>query len=129
MPLFLPHTTNKVIANLRWNQTFTIFKTTRTPDEFGRAVVAEITTTANGVIQPTSGEDIDRLLDGDRSKQAITVWTKEPLSTGTGQELPDEIEWRGTRYMVRHVRDWKDYGIGFCRAVCVAQNMKGRAEQ
>jgi hypothetical protein len=29
--------------------------------------------------------------------------------------------------MVRHVRDWKDYGAGWCSAVCTAQSMKERA--
>jgi len=127
MPLRLSHSTNKVLKNPRWGQSFTVYKTTRNPDENGRAVVEEISITVRGVIQPSSGEDLDRLDVGDRGNQTITVWTSTPLSTGTGEELPDEVEWRGTRYMVRQVKDWEDYGPGFYRAICIAQSMKERS--
>ena len=129
MPLRLSHSVNKVLENPRWRQTFTIFKTTRTPDEHGRAVIERISITARCVIQPSGGEDLDRLDEGDRGNQAITVWTNEPLSTGTDNELPDEIEWRGVRHMARYVQGWEDYGNGYCKAVCVAQKMKERASQ
>ena len=122
----LAHQVNKVISNPRWSQPFTIFRTTRKAGDDGRAEVEESEITAKGVIQPTKGEDLDRLLEGDRGDQAITVWTNTPLSSGTDGELADEIEWRGTLYMVKHVRDWGDYGPGFCQAVCVAQDMKER---
>jgi hypothetical protein len=115
------------LANSRWAQGFTVFKTARAPDAHGRAATESSEVAARGVIHPSSGEDLDRLDEGDRGNQTVTVWTCAPLSSGTPDELPDEIEWRGTRYMVLHVRDWKDYGEGWCRAVCVAQGMKGRA--
>ncbi|MDR1020504.1 MAG: hypothetical protein LBL73_07085 [Synergistaceae bacterium] len=126
MSLRLFHNADKVLGNPRWLQTFSLIKTTRAPDEHGRAVVSKEEVTARGVIQPSAGEDLDRLPDGDRGMQSVTVWTAAPLSSGTPGELPDEITWRGTRYAVRHVRDWEDYGLGYCRAVCVAQGMKER---
>jgi hypothetical protein len=104
-----------------------VYKTTRVPDEHGRAVIEETPVTARGVIQPVSGEDLDRLSEGDRGSQSITVWTDTPLSSGSEGEPPDEVEWRGTRYMTRRVQDWGDYGPGFSEAVCVARKMKERA--
>jgi hypothetical protein len=121
------HNTDRVLKNPRWRQSFTVYKRGRTPDERGRAVLVETAVEAAGVIQPTSGDDLDRLMEGDRAAGSITVFSDTQLSTGTESDLPDEIEWRGTRYMVSHVQDWGDYGVGWRKAVCVAQDMRGRS--
>lgn len=125
--LGLRHNVDRVLRNPRWRQSFVIHRMTRTADLSGRAETATEEIAATGVIQPSKGEDLDRLEESDRGDQAVTVWTSTPLTSGTETNLPDEIEWRGTRYMVRHVADWEDYGKGFCRAICVAQSMKDLA--
>jgi hypothetical protein len=79
-------------------------------------------------VQPTGEDDLNRLEEGDRGNESITVWTDAALSIGSDGELPDEILYRGARYLVRSVTDWKDYGQGWVQAICVAQSMKGRAE-
>ena len=123
-----PHNTDRVLRNLRWRQRFPVFKRARSPDAHGRGTVTtEQKIYVLGVIQPSGGEDLDRLDEGDRAMGAVTVWSNTPLSTGTDDELPDEIEWKDCRYLVRHVTDWSDYGLGWCKAICVAQSMKERA--
>ena len=121
----LTHNTDRVLQNPRWRQDFSIYRTTRVPGEYGRAIIEENVIPAVGVIQPASGDDLDRLNEGDRVNGAITVHTKTALSPGDDGILPDEIEWRGVRYLVCSVRDWHDYGIGWCKAICTAQAMKG----
>ena len=121
----LTHNTDRVLRNPRWRQDFTIYRTARTPNEKGRAITEEGVIQAAGIIQPASGDDLDRLSEGDRVEGAIMVHTNTPLSPGDDEILPDEIEWRGVRYLVRSVNDWQDYGIGWCRAICTAQAIKG----
>jgi hypothetical protein len=104
-----------------------VYKKTRKPDEHGRGVTTETAFSAAGVVQATSGRDLERLDEGDRGNESITVWTDAALSIGSENDLPDEILYRGVRYLVRNVMDWKDYGQGWFQAICVAQSMKERA--
>jgi hypothetical protein len=123
--LGLFHNTDRVLKNPRWRQNFTVYKRARIPDEHGRALpVGTTAVEAAGIIHPTSGKDLDRLMEGDRASESITVFSDTPLSTGTDDRIPDEVEWRGTRYMVSHVQDWGDYGAGWCKAICTARGMR-----
>jgi hypothetical protein len=124
MGLGLSHSTDAVLRNPRWSRAFTIFKRTRAADEHGRPITEESVIEAAGVIQPAGGDDLDRLMGSDRAAGGITVWTDAPLSAGTGNDLPDEVVWRDARYMVVHVRDWTDYGLGWRKAICAAQSMR-----
>ena len=106
-------------------QDFTVYRRARAADDKGRAEVVETAEVVTGVIQPLSGDDLDRLPEGDRGKQAISVWTLVPITTGDGGKLPDEVEWRGTRYTaIGPLHNWGDWGEGYYRAACVAQDMR-----
>lgn len=116
---------SELITDPDFCQTFTIYHRSRTPGEKGRAETVETAETVVGVIQPVSGDDLDRLPEGDRGKQAITVWTTVPITTGDDERLPDEVEWRGTRYAaIGPLRNWGDWGEGFYRSICIAQEMR-----
>ena len=115
---------SELITDPDFCQTFTIYRTKRIADDKGRAETVETSEQVTGVIQPVSGDDLDRLPEGDRGKQAVTVWIREKLTTGDDANLPDEVEWRGTRYVVKQLRNWGDWGVGFYRAICIAQEMR-----
>jgi hypothetical protein len=120
----LSHNTDLVLRNVRWRQRFTVYRTFRAANDYGRGETEETELDVAGEVQPTDGGDLERLDAGDRARESVTVWCATPLSAGGDNSEPDEIEYRGTRYIVRSVRDWTDYGAGFCRAVCVAQEMR-----
>ena len=83
-------------------------------------------------IQPSSGRDLLRLVDGDRSKETIKIYAKVVLRTaraGSGQEadvllFPEPTPTpAGTlfgRYTVKTAEDWQHAGA-YTKAIAVKQ--------
>ena len=83
-------------------------------------------------IQPSSGRDLLRLLDGDRSKETIKIYAKVPLRVAraaSGQEadvllFPEPTPTPGGllqgRYTVKVAEDWQHTG-GYTKAIAVKQ--------
>lgn len=65
-----------------------------------------------GVIQPAPSKDTQFLLEGDKHRQAIKVWSDEYLSTVDKRvpQLGDVICWHCSTFRVTSVKDWSQYG-------------------
>lgn len=64
-------------------------------------------------IQPADGKALQRLPDGLRTREVVTVWTSTPLLTETDTYAPDQVEYKGAWYQIEHVRDFSDSGNFF----------------
>lgn len=72
----------------------------------------------DAVVIQGGGDVLRRTAEADELASSIRVYTKTHLVAGDGDAAPDEILWKGTLYRVASVRDWTDWGIGFCEAEC-----------
>lgn len=70
-----------------------------------------------GIVLPAGKDALEQLPEGDRTHEAIAVYTETELSCGGSDRAADEIEWRGARYRVASVRRWE--AGGYCQAVAV----------
>ena len=105
-----------------------------TVDGIGNAVPGILTvfTVARAVIQPLSGRDLERLLDGDRSKEMILVHSKTNLRTAreaSGQEAdvilfdeptPTPAGILSGRYTVTKAANWQ-LVAGFTNVIATKQ--------
>ena len=69
------------------------------------------------VIHTASGRDMERLPEGQRTKEAIVILTPEALRIGTpGGVMADRISHAGALWEVTHVEDWLSHA-GYFRAI------------
>lgn len=72
-----------------------------------------------GVIQPTNAQDaINFLPEGERQKNAVTIYCIEDLNMGDGMDVrPDEIVFDGQTYRVAFSKNYKHHGYWWAIAV------------
>ena len=90
---------------------FGIERCSETVDDMGRAHLACEVLPWRGVVQPAGPRELERLAEGDRDRETITVYSREPLRVGQRPEGsgPDVILWQGERYEVVNVEPWPGY--------------------
>ena len=77
-------------------------------------VVQEIT--AIGNIQPPSSEQLVFFPEGERRKGERVIYTTTLLHLSEGEEVADDIIWRGEEYKVIRVDRWDDWGFNIAYA-------------
>lgn len=70
-----------------------------------------------GVVIPDGGTDLIQLGEGDEVQGDITIYTRQPLTTGDADRGADTVFWDGAPYVVINAQPWR-YGSGYFRAVC-----------
>ena len=75
---------------------------------YGGEVFADTPTTA--VVQPSTPKETEKLDELERTKEAITLYTRAALLTSDVSTAgkADEITWKGKTYEVQIVEDWTD---------------------
>lgn len=124
---------------------FQIARRTRTVNDYGRAVTEEEILPARGAVQPATPEELERLPEGDRYRESISVWTlfalrdgnadapvlgtPDPYSgkaaygsaEGDAQAAPDVVicdaQGRSGRFVVAALERWGEYS----KAICVRE--------
>lgn len=78
-------------------------------------VVNEDNIRAIGIIQPPSPEELSFFPEGERRKGTIAIYTRAHLHLSEGEDISDDITWRGERYKLIRIDRWEDYGycIGY----------------
>lgn len=77
--------------------------------ENGRFVAGEQTELEiTASVQPASGRDLQRLPEGQSTRETISVWSPAELRTATDAAgaSADRIEWQGRVYEVQLVEPW-----------------------
>lgn len=79
------------------------------------------TSTVKAVVIPIRGRELLKLSEGQRSKEAITVYTKDKLCSidDRNAKRPDHLEWRGHIFQVQMVEDRTETDINHYKTVAV----------
>lgn len=93
----------------------TIIRRSQTVNEYGEAEITETSSVVSVVVQPASPDDMQRLPDSARRRDAIAVWYKGTLSADA---YPDVIVWQSKRFQVRDSEAYGNWGAGYSKAVC-----------
>lgn len=90
---------------------FTVERCAESVDDKGRAQLAATSLPWRGVVLPATPRELERLPEGDRDRETITVYSREPLRVGQRPEgtAADVILWQGQRYEVASVEPWPGY--------------------
>lgn len=99
---------------------YTFERITESVDDYGRAVTQAETLPGRGNFQPAPGEEIERLPEGDRGKEAFMVFTPAALVAGSDdtQIKADRVNYNGKRYRVSLAEPWREHA-GFTKAIIV----------
>ena len=69
---------------------------------------APVETPPTAVVQPSTPKEVEQLPEEERTKEAITVYTRNPLKTSdvSSQDQSDVILWDGREWKVMISEDW-----------------------
>ena len=97
---------------------FQVARRTRTTDDHGRAVTEEEILPARGAVQSATPEELERLPEGDRHKESISVWTLFALRDGNTDApcIGVEIDDVGLVVVFCHSEDYCRAAFIHCRA-------------
>lgn len=93
----------------------------------GRASITPATLPLYAVYTNKDGSILQRLSDGERIMDTITVHTQTKLTAGQNGETADIVHWAGADYTVTNVANYSTYGAGFVMATCEILNLDGGA--
>lgn len=77
----------------------------------GRFVTVHEDMKVTGIVEPTSGDDLEQLPEGDRVSGMMTFYTKEQLNLALDPQQADHIIFRGKVYKAVQVLDWSRHGF------------------
>lgn len=91
-------------------------------NSYGEHVMVETQSTITVVVQGANTEVIDRMPEGARLSDIITVHYRGKLNAESVNGYADVIVWQGKRYQVKEVEeDFMNYGAGFTKANCILE--------
>lgn len=93
----------------------------RNPQVVGDNGIASIATTKMtfyGVVCSAGGSELQRLPEGERHQQTISIVTKFALTDGGDGNTADVVQFSGKRYTVKNVDPYQHFGQGFTQALC-----------
>lgn len=79
--------------------------------EAGRFVTTPEDTAVNGIVEPTNGDDLEQVPEGDRVSGMMTFYTKQPVYLAQDKQQSDELIWRGKLYKAVQILDWSRHGF------------------
>jgi hypothetical protein len=99
----------------------TIIRRAATVNDYGENVITESSISAVASVQSGDNDVINRLPDGIRVQDTITIYTNKELLTSQSGKYPDVILWDGVRHQVIGVTPWGNWGTGWYRADCIME--------
>jgi len=91
-------------------------------NEHGENVMTETPCYITAVVQGDNTETLDKLPEGARLSDVITVFYRGTLTAEWPGGYADIIVWQGKRFQVKEVaEDFLNYGAGFTKALCVLE--------
>lgn len=95
----------------------------RTPcvDGFGENKLKEVGVSTVGSVQPASGKTLQRIPEAFRVANVMSFWVKGNIVSDGSCAYPDLIVYKGSRFAVQTIFDWKNWGEGFAEGTCVRE--------
>jgi len=91
----------------------------------GKNQLVESSIATVGSIQPASQKDIMRLPEAMRVRDLRGFWVKAPILADGTSQYPDIILFAGRRFQIISTEQWNNYGSGWNKGVCVAEEPAG----
>ncbi len=104
-----------IVIDPDFQDAITIVRRADSVNSYGENVIAETTENVRAVIQPASPDDLQRLPDSVRRRDAVTVYYAGDLSADA---YPDVVVWGTKRYQVGGTEPFGNWGRGYTKAVC-----------
>ena len=100
----------------------TLIRRSVTVNGHGENVMTESACYITAVVQGDNTETLDKLPEGARLSDVITVYYRGTLTAERPGGYADIIVWQGKRFQVKEVaEDFMNYGAGFTKALCVLE--------
>lgn len=100
----------------------TLIRRSVTVNGHGENVMTESACYITAVVQGDNTETLDKLPEGARLSDVITVYYRGTLTAERPGGYADIIVWQGKRFQVKEVaEDFMNYGAGFTKAFCVLE--------
>lgn len=111
---------SEVVTDPDFLDAVSLVRRTSVVNSSGRNVLAESSSSVYMVVQPASPDDLQRLPDSVRRRDAITVWYVGELSADADGQYPDIVVWNSKRYQVQTADPFGNWatGSGYTEAVC-----------
>lgn len=106
----------ELLSDADFTNSFSVIRRVDSVNNYGENQLSE--TTLSGVVgsvQPASPDDMQRLPDSVRRRDAITVYSVTRISPDA---YPDVVVWNGKKYQAQTSEDFGNYGAGYTKAIC-----------
>lgn len=105
----------ELLGDADFVDSFSVIRRVNSVNNYGENALSESTISAVGSIQPASPDDMQRLPDSVRRRDAITVYSVTRISPDA---YPDVVVWNGKKYQAQTSEDFGNYGAGYTKAIC-----------
>lgn len=107
------------------DMTLTFTRNAQTVGNDGIAVDTPTTTGFFGVVTSMGGAVLQRVAEGERVIDTITIHTPTKLIPGQAGFDADIVNWQGLQWTVTNVNSYSTYGRGFVAATCTLKQLSG----
>jgi galactose-6-phosphate isomerase len=112
-----------VLSNPLLLDTFNVVRRVETVNNSGESVQSLSASVGVYGVVKSIGDRLDRKAEEDSSQKDLRIFTKFALRGESRDGVPtdwkpDLIFWHGNNFIVKNVRDWGSYGIGYVAAEC-----------
>lgn len=106
----------ELLGDADFVDSFSVIRRVDSVNNYGENVLSESTTSGVvGSVQPASPDDMQRLPDSVRRRDAITVYSVTRISPDA---YPDVVLWGGKKYQAQTSEDFGNYGAGYTKTIC-----------
>lgn len=92
-------------------------------NSLGENFIKETACQSVGSIQPTDGPTMKRLPQALQNENVSSFWFKGDLGNTDGCKYPSILVFKGSRFQVRSVFDWNNWGSGWSEGICVREKL------
>ena len=108
-----------ILADPDFLDSLTLIRRSSTVNEYGEHVMVETSCCIRASVQSVGTEDLQRLPEGARLQDVITVYYRGELMPERKNGYADVLVWGGKRYQVAGIdQNFVNFGRGFTKAIC-----------
>lgn len=108
-----------ILADPDFLDSLTLIRRSSSVNEYGEHVMTESSCFIRASVQSVGTEDLQRLPEGARLQDVITVYYRGELMPERKNGYADVLVWGGKRYQVAGIdENFINFGRGFTKAMC-----------